>query len=548
MSVQRMRRRFAVQLRILIWIFAPLITLGLLITFTPGMLRGPDQGEEGAEAAGQEVIAQVDGKPLTRDRLEQHFDHTVAQVLPFYFSLGQPVGLDRIWEFRLDAMEQAIVRELLVQQAASRKLSVSRKEIERHANQLADAELSRLKGMFKPEELESRLAELVARTDGTLRDRVSEGWFRRWMVERLLKQSDQLGEDLLVQKLREKVLSKPSVTQQDLLASYDEATVRQIEVLLRPEGKPQRTEEQAGERAAQLAARAKRGEDFEALVRISSDDPNAENTGGLIASVRRGMMPQEWEKAVFALAPGETSDPVKLSWGYVIVKMEKLERKLPKDFQKNEQQLMAAFVQRRQEEAWREYQGKLRPEAKVEVLDPEMRAWQALQQGSQEEALPELREAAAAARERQGLAAAAIFYQLAVLLSARQEWEAAIDAYASSHDALTREVGAELPGARAQALVGMAQGYEHQGKTDDALLWYRAAGEASEVPLVHEQLRSVYERLGQKDLVAGEEQWLDDYEKAQLERQKALDAQQNPPAAGAAPPAAPEPENLSGQD
>jgi hypothetical protein len=63
---------------------------------------------------------------------------------------------------------------------------------------------------------------------------------------------------------------------------------------------------------------------------------------------------------------------------------------------------------------------------------------------------------------------------------------------------------------------------------------------------VHEQLRSAYERLDQQDLVAQEQQWLDDYEKAQLERQQALEAQQKEseaPAAPAAAPPTPQPES-----
>jgi hypothetical protein len=83
--------------------------------------------------------------------------------------------------------------------------------------------------------------------------------------------------------------------------------------------------------------------------------------------------------------------------------------------------------------------------------------------------------------------------------------------------------------------MGMAQCSERQGKIDDAVYWYRAAAEASEVPFVHEQLRSAYERLDQQELAAGEQQWLDDYEKAQLERQQALEAQQRESEAHAAP-------------
>jgi len=539
MSIQRMRRRFAVHLRIVLYVLTGVFIIGLPLVFVPGTFRGRSREEQGRGTAQEEIIARVDGKSLTRSQLERHFDVLLAQLLPIYASLGQSVKLEGIWQWRLSALEQAIAEELLARQAEVERISVSGGEMKEYANQSAEQQLSRLKATFGPEELETRLAQVVAQTEGTARDRqasfarVSEEWFRRWMVKRLLKSAaGGVRRDLLLQKLRQKVLGPVSVTEQDLRASYDRVTVRQLEVSLRPEDKPKRTEEEARKRATELAARARRGEDFVKLVRAESDDPQASRTGGLLESVGRGMMPAEWEKAVFRLMPDEISDPIKLpslrpssgQGGYVIVKMEKLERKLPEDFEKKKKELMANFAQQKQNAAWQEYQSKLLEKAQVEVVDPEMRAWQALQQGNEKQTLSELQEAAAVAREREGLGPAVVFYQLATLLAARGQWQAAEEAYALSHDALAREER-QLPGMRAQALVGMARCYERLGKMEDALLWYQAASDASDAPSVHQDLRAAYQKLGKKDLVAHEQQWLDNYSQAQLERQKMLESQ-----------------------
>ncbi len=550
MSIQRMRQRFAVHLRIVLYLLTGIFIVTLPLVFVPGSFMGRSQQEEPRGAAQGEVIARVDGKDLTSAQFEQQFDRLLGQLLPLYASFGQSVGLDGIWQWRLNAFEQAVAEEQLLAEAEAKGISVSRGDIKEYANELAGQELSRLKESFSPEQLEARLAEVVARTEMSKepRDQVSEKWFRRWMQKRLLKESGQLQRELLLRRVRQAVVGSASVTEQEVRASYDRATVRELLVALAPEGKAKRTEEQARARAAQLAARARKGEDQAKLVREESDDPEARRTGGLLASLPRGSKPAEWERAVFTLLPEGISDPIKTPAGYVIVRMEKIERKLPQDFEKSKQQYMNNFAQQKQAMAWQEYQRKLREKAKVEVLDPEIRAWQAMQStGGGEAALRALRDAAAQARDREGLGPAAVFFELATALEAQKQWQGAEEAYASSHDALVRE-DTELPGARAEALLGMARCYEHLGENEDALLWYQAAGDASDAPAVHEELRGTYEKLGKKDLAEDEQRWLDDYARALQEQQKEREAQAAPKAP-AAPPAGrqPAPARPSGQ-
>ena len=524
MSIGRMQRRMSRHLRIVLYVIIAVFIVGLPLVFVPRFANRPQQPET-AEDGGAQVVATVDGKPVSRSSLEGQFERTMAQLLPFYASLGQGISFEQIWPYRLNAMEQAIAEELLVRQAEANKLSVSRKEVKARAQQLADEELGRIKEAVKPEELELVLARIVAETDGTLRDQVSERRFRDWSIERLLEMSDSLRNQLLVGKLRQGAVGSVTATEQELLAQYDRATVREIRVSLHPEGKPERTEEEARRRAEGLVARARKGEDFARLARAESDDPDARETGGLLESVGRQMMPAEWAGPVFALGPDEVSDPIKGQWGYSVVKMEKLERELPDDFESKKEQLLMNLVQQNQNSAWMEYQQGLREKAQVKVVDPEMLAWQALQGGKQEEALAKLQEAAGEQGRRKGLATATVSYRLGKMLEAREQWEAALEAYESSYDSIA---GAEMepPGGRAEALMSMAKCHERLGNVEEALDWYQTASGKSEVPSVHAELQGTFERLGREDLAAGEREWLDDYRQAELERQKEWERRQ----------------------
>ena len=75
--------------------------------------------------------------------------------------------------------------------------------------------------------------------------------------------------------------------------------------------------------AEEIAKRAKGGEDFAALAKQFSEDESNNTTGGSLGEFGRGTMVPEFETAAFAMKSGEVSDPVKTSFGYHIIKIEK---------------------------------------------------------------------------------------------------------------------------------------------------------------------------------------------------------------------------------
>jgi peptidyl-prolyl cis-trans isomerase D len=75
--------------------------------------------------------------------------------------------------------------------------------------------------------------------------------------------------------------------------------------------------------AQEIARRAKAGEDFAALAKQFSEDESNNTTGGSLGEFGRGTMVPEFEQAAFAMKAGEISDPVKTSFGYHVIKVEK---------------------------------------------------------------------------------------------------------------------------------------------------------------------------------------------------------------------------------
>jgi peptidyl-prolyl cis-trans isomerase C len=91
----------------------------------------------------------------------------------------------------------------------------------------------------------------------------------------------------------------------------------------KPADKPKAlTKDEARKKTQDLLDRARKGEDFAKLATENSDDPGSKDKGGEYDFFGHGKMVPEFEKAAFALKPGEISEPVETEYGFHIIKLE----------------------------------------------------------------------------------------------------------------------------------------------------------------------------------------------------------------------------------
>lgn len=81
-----------------------------------------------------------------------------------------------------------------------------------------------------------------------------------------------------------------------------------------------RSKADAKKRAEEVAAKAKSGSDFTALVAEYSDDPGSKERMGSVGKFTREKMVKPFSDAAFALGVDEISDPVESEFGFHVIK------------------------------------------------------------------------------------------------------------------------------------------------------------------------------------------------------------------------------------
>ena len=133
-----------------------------------------------------------------------------------------------------------------------------------------------------------------------------------------------------------KVAAATTVTDQDLQAYYDlhreefrvPEQVKVAHILIKtplPAAGAKEDEKAVADaraKAEDVLKQVKAGGDFAKLAEKYSDDPGSAKQGGELGWIGRGRTVPEFEKAAFSLGKGQTSDLVKSSYGFHIIRVE----------------------------------------------------------------------------------------------------------------------------------------------------------------------------------------------------------------------------------
>lgn len=167
--------------------------------------------------------------------------------------------------------------------------------------------------------------------------------------------------DLFIEKK-----GRDQVSEAEAKAVYDEQIAK-----LKPEQEISarhilvKTEDEANAIIKDLNA----GADFAEIAKTKSLDTGSGTSGGDLGYFTRNQMVKPFEDAAFALKKGEISKPVETEFGWHVIRVDDIrERALP-TFEEVKDQITASLVQTKLQDLVQ----KLRTDAKIEILDPELK-------------------------------------------------------------------------------------------------------------------------------------------------------------------------------
>ncbi|MEO8946591.1 MAG: peptidylprolyl isomerase [Gemmatimonadaceae bacterium] len=215
-------------------------------------------------------------------------------------------------------LNDLIDQQILVQKAPDMKVDVTDAEV---SNQV-DRQIKEVRSHFKSD-AEYR-SELKAAGFGSPEE------YRRTLV-------DQFRRRLIQQKTfaeLQKRAKPASVTDSEVTVAYEKvksqlqkrpATVAFRQIVVAP--RPSRfADSVALAKAESILVQLKKGADFAEMAKRESMDPGTKNVGGDLGWNRRGSgLVPEFEAVMFSLRPGELSPIVRTSFGYHIIRVDRVE-------------------------------------------------------------------------------------------------------------------------------------------------------------------------------------------------------------------------------
>lgn len=214
-----------------------------------------------------------------------------------------------------DELESTILGQMikdkliLIQAEKDTSIKITSEQVE----QALDEQMKRLKARFASEEEFQGQLQKEGLTEKELRKR-----YKKAINDQLLR------DKLLSSKISKITVSNKEV--RDFYYTYQDSIPEQPEGvrlghILIPIKTGTETIDQLKKKAQSVLEMTKRGEDFSELAKKYSDDPSSAQ-GGELGYFRRGDMVPPFERAAFALKPGELSDVVETQFGFHIIRLE----------------------------------------------------------------------------------------------------------------------------------------------------------------------------------------------------------------------------------
>lgn len=423
------------------------IMIAVAVVFAATMFYGlGSMGMQGMSTEKKDAFVKVNGKDVDPDRFNNIFNRLRSnfpqQIKPTDILFLQNMALSQTIDFSIILDE------------ARKKVNVSGGELD-----------SAIESIAKQQKF-NNIAELKRAVESS---KLSWNTFQKMVRD-----------EILVQKMVIDVRNSAIVNQNDL------REIRASHILIAVKPGPD-SDKKALALAQGIKNRAQKGESFSSLAKQYSDDPGTKGKGGDLGFFATGAMVKPFEDAAFSAKIGEIIGPIKTDFGYHIIVV--TDAKLRKV--QGNADVESVIRQEKQEKAFREWFFNLKSKAKVEILDPALKALDLRFKGRLTDAIAEYNKAIA---QKPGNAYLHLF--LGLLYEDAKQLKQAIIQY--------KEASSLAP-ADPNLCINLGRAYLLDKQSDLAVEQFKKASLiAGDNKTLHEELAKTFKDLRMDELVIRE--------------------------------------------
>jgi peptidyl-prolyl cis-trans isomerase C len=267
-----------------------MIAIGLTLIVGPAMALEKQSSDE--------KVAVVNGTVITRES----FDREMGRVRQQLARSGRPMTRAQLSGVEKRVLENLINNELLFQETERKGIKVE--------EQAVNEQLAKIKKRFPSEVAYKSTISKMNLSEADVKTQIEKGL----SIQQLVKQE-------FSQKVN--VTDKETKTyyegHQDMFKRPEE--IRASHILIKVDSKANESQKEASyKKISEVQAKIQQGGDFATLAKEFSQGPSNVK-GGDLGFFGRGRMVKPFEKAAFALAPGEVSGIVETQFGYHLIKV-----------------------------------------------------------------------------------------------------------------------------------------------------------------------------------------------------------------------------------
>jgi peptidyl-prolyl cis-trans isomerase SurA len=277
------------------------------------VLRAPGASNASGDYSVDRIIAVVGDQPIMWSEVQEQLYQRRAQGLQI------PTDSAAYNQLVSQIVNELVDTEVLVQKAKAEKIDVTDEEVSAQVEQ----QIKSVRGRFSSD-AEYREA---LRTNGV----GTPEEYRRSLIDQAKRAAMQ---QKLMAKLRQEGKVIPvTVSEADVTAAFEKnkgqlpkrpATVTFRQIVIAPQPS-EAAKARARAKAESLLVELKKGGNFEQIAKRESMDPQTKETGGDLGWNRRGRMVPEFDRMMFALPPGQISPIVETTYGYHIIRVDRVQ-------------------------------------------------------------------------------------------------------------------------------------------------------------------------------------------------------------------------------